>query len=102
MASSCSLVVVNYHSAALAAEAIRTARAASRNALQVVVVDNSVDPAETDGLRAHADTLVVAETNLGYGAAINRARAKCDGEVLLVCNPDVRFGAGSIDTLIST
>jgi N-acetylglucosaminyl-diphospho-decaprenol L-rhamnosyltransferase len=101
MAASCSLVLVNYHSAQLAAEAIRTARVATGNSLQVIVVDNSVDPNETAALRPHADILIAAETNLGYGAAVNRARAQCDGEVLLVCNPDVRFGAASIDVLIA-
>ena len=101
MATSCSLVLVNYHSSALAAEAIRTARAATRNPLQVIVIDNSVDREEAAALRSHADVLIVAERNLGYGAAVNRARAKCDGEVLLVCNPDVRFGGGSIDLLIA-
>jgi N-acetylglucosaminyl-diphospho-decaprenol L-rhamnosyltransferase len=100
MATSCSLVLVNYRSAALALEAIRTARAATRNPLQVIVVDNSVDSNEAAVLRAHVNILLVAETNLGYGAAVNRARAKCDGEVLLVCNPDVKFDAGSIDVLI--
>jgi N-acetylglucosaminyl-diphospho-decaprenol L-rhamnosyltransferase len=101
MATSCSLVVVNYHSAALAADAIRTARASTQNPLQVIVVDNSVDPSEAAALRSHADVLLVQETNLGYGTAVNRARAKCDGEVLIVCNPDVRFDAASIDTLIA-
>ncbi|HEX9500317.1 MAG TPA: glycosyltransferase [Thermoanaerobaculia bacterium] len=93
-------MLVNYRSAALALEAIRTARAATQNPLQVIVVDNSVDSNEAAALRVHADILIVAETNLGYGAAVNRARAKCDGEVLLVCNPDVQFDAGSIDMLI--
>ena len=101
MATSCSLVVVNYHSAALAAEAIRSARAATQNPLQVIVIDNSVDANEAAALRPHADVLIVAETNLGYGAAVNRARAQCDGEFLIVCNPDVRFDNGSIDTLIA-
>src|SRR5207248_7341990 len=101
MATSCSLVLINYRSVSLAVEAIRTARAATQNPLQVIVVDNSVDASEAAGLRSHADILIVSETNLGYGAAVNRARAKSDGEVLLVCNPDVRFEAGSIDTLIA-
>lgn len=101
MATSCSLVLVNYHSAALAVEAIRTARAATQRPLQVIAVDNSVDANEAAALRSHADVFIAAETNLGYGAAINRARAKSDGDVLLVCNPDVRFDAGSLDALIA-
>jgi GT2 family glycosyltransferase len=95
-----SLLVVNYRTAALAHEAIRTARAASNEPLQVVVVDNSVDAREAEALRDAADVLIVAETNLGYGAAINRGRRACDGDVIIVTNPDVRFGESSIDRLV--
>jgi len=100
MPASCSLVVVNYYSASLAIEAIRSARAATRLPIQVVVVDNSVHPGEAEALRQHADVLIVPSTNLGYGAAINRARPACDGEVLLACNPDIRFAPESIDALL--
>ncbi|HEY8849050.1 MAG TPA: hypothetical protein VIO12_07135, partial [Thermoanaerobaculia bacterium] len=58
MASRCSLVLINYKTAALAVDAIRSARAASGTPLQVVVVDNSVDDAEADALRPHADVLI--------------------------------------------
>ncbi|HYS55065.1 MAG TPA: glycosyltransferase [Thermoanaerobaculia bacterium] len=102
MPASCSLVVVNYRSASLAIDAVRSARAATQNPIQVVVFDNSVDPREADALQSHADVLMAADTNLGYGAAINRARSKCDGNVLLVCNPDIRLGPQSIDTLLDS
>ncbi|HEY2323131.1 MAG TPA: glycosyltransferase [Thermoanaerobaculia bacterium] len=95
-----SLLLVNYRSASLAIEAIRTARAATAEKLQVVVVDNSCDAAEADALRPHADMLIVSETNRGYAGAINDGRPRCDGEVIVVCNPDVTFGAGSIDALV--
>jgi GT2 family glycosyltransferase len=94
-----SLLLVNYRTAALAIEAIRTARGATASALQVVVVDNSCDPAEAEALRPHADVLIVSSTNRGYAGAINDGRPKCEGEVLVVCNPDVTFGGGSIDSL---
>jgi len=94
-----SLLLVNYRTAALAIEAIRTAHGATTGKLQVVVVDNSCDPAEAEALRPHADVLIVSSTNRGYAGAINDGRPKCDGEVLVVCNPDVTFGAGSIDAL---
>ena len=94
-----SLLVVNYRSAALALDAIRTARAASSSPLQVVVVDNSCDSSEADALRGTADILLVSEKNRGYAGAINLGRASCDGDVLVVTNPDVRFGEDSIDRL---
>jgi GT2 family glycosyltransferase len=93
-----SLLVINYRSAALAADAIRTARAATSHALQVVVVDNSLD--EADSLRAHADHVVTPSRNLGYAGGINAGRRFCDGEVIVVSNPDVRFAEASIDRLI--
>lgn len=100
MPSPCSLIIVNYHSAPLAIDAARSARAATRNPLQVVIIDNSVDDREAEALKHHADVFIAAETNLGYGTAINRARRHCDGDVVLAANPDVRFGPGSIDLLL--
>lgn len=94
-----SLLVVNYRSAALAIDAIRTARAATTDELQVVVVDNSCNAGEADALRPHADVLLVSATNRGYAGAINDGRRVCKGEVIVVCNPDVVFENGSIDAL---
>jgi GT2 family glycosyltransferase len=98
--TSVSLLVINYRSSALAADAIATARAASSRPLQVVVVDNSVDAGEADALRGIADTLIVSTHNAGYGAGINAGRRVCDGDVILVSNPDVRFSEKSIDRLV--
>ncbi|MBV9493816.1 MAG: glycosyltransferase [Acidobacteria bacterium] len=91
-----SLLVVNYRSAALAAEAIRTAHAASSTPLQVVVVDNSD---EADALRPHADVVIASATNRGYAGGINDGRRVCTGEILIACNPDVTFAPGAIDAL---
>lgn len=99
MPRSVSLIVVNYRSASLAIDAIRSARAATSAPLQVIAVDNTVDAAEAAALRPHADILLAPDRNLGYGAAINRARGKSDGDVLVVANADVVFGPQSIDRL---
>jgi N-acetylglucosaminyl-diphospho-decaprenol L-rhamnosyltransferase len=95
-----SLLVVNYRSAPLAAQAIATARAATRERMQVVVVDNSVDPREADALRAHADVLIASATNRGYAGGINDGRRACDGERIVISNPDVAFAPHSIDKLL--
>ncbi|HEV7241010.1 MAG TPA: glycosyltransferase family 2 protein [Thermoanaerobaculia bacterium] len=94
-----SLLVVNFRSAALAANAIRTAREAASSPLQVVVVDNSCDAREADALRGIADTLIVSETNRGYAGGINAGRRACEGEVILISNPDVIFAPQSLDLL---
>lgn len=95
-----SLLVVSYRSAALAAEAIRTARGATAAPLQVVVVDNSCDAREAEALRPHADVLLVSQTNRGYAGAINDGRRVCDGDTIIVTNPDVTFAPGAIDALV--
>lgn len=94
-----SLLVVNYRSAALAAEAIRSARAASTQPLQVVVVDNSCEPHAADALRGVADVLLVSPTNRGYAGGINDGRRACEGDVIVVTNPDIVFAPGAIDAL---
>jgi GT2 family glycosyltransferase len=98
--TSISLLVINYRTSALAADAIATARAASSRDLQVVVIDNSVDAAETDALRPFADVAIASPRNVGYAAGINAGRRLCDGDVIVVSNPDVRFGEQSIDRLL--
>lgn len=94
-----SLVVINYRSAALAVEAIRSARTATTSPLQVIAVDNSVDPREASDLRPHCDILLAPDKNLGYAGGINAGRAECRGEIMIVSNPDVLFGERSIDIL---
>jgi GT2 family glycosyltransferase len=93
------LVVVNYRSSSLALAAIRSARAASSEPLQVVVVDNSTDDAEAAALRSACDVLLTPSRNLGYAAAINLARRSIEAELMIVSNPDVIFGPASIDLL---
>jgi N-acetylglucosaminyl-diphospho-decaprenol L-rhamnosyltransferase len=95
-----SLLVVNYRSATLAVEAIRSARSATASPLQVIVVDNSMDPREAEILRPHADTLLAPDKNLGYAGAVNAGRPHCTGEIIVVSNPDVVFGPRSIDELV--
>ena len=94
-----SLLVVNYRTSALAAEAIRTARETSSMPLQVVVVDNSLEKSEEDALRPVADHLVVADRNLGYAGGINAGRRHCSGETIVIANPDVTFAPSAIDLL---
>ena len=94
-----SLLVVNYRSAALAAEAVRTARAATMEPLQVVAVDNSADPNEAAALRNVADVVIVSDSNRGYAGGINLGRRACEGSTIVVTNPDVTFGELALDRL---
>jgi N-acetylglucosaminyl-diphospho-decaprenol L-rhamnosyltransferase len=96
-----SLLVVNYRSAELAAEAIRSARESSSSPLQVVVVDNSCAPAEAAALRDVSDVLIVSTTNRGYAGGINDGRRSCVGDVIVVTNPDIAFAPRAIDHLVA-
>lgn len=95
-----SLLLINYRSAALAIDAIRTALASSSQPLQVVAVDNSTDASEARALGPVADVVIAASRNLGYAGGINAGRRACDGDVIIVTNPDVRFGGNAIDALV--
>ncbi|HEX6160149.1 MAG TPA: glycosyltransferase, partial [Thermoanaerobaculia bacterium] len=78
---------------------IRSARAASSRPLEVVVVDNSLDPREAEALRKHADVLIASASNRGYAGGINDGRRACSGEILIVSNPDVVYHDQAIDRL---
>jgi GT2 family glycosyltransferase len=97
-----SLLIVNYRSAALAANAIRTARDGTTTPLEVIVVDNSCDPAEADALKPIADIVIALPTNRGYAGGINLGRQSCKGETLIVSNPDLTFSPGALDLLNET
>lgn len=97
-----SLVVVNYRSASLCRDAVASARAASSEPLEVIIVDNSCDRAEAEALAGiGAETLIVAAGNLGYAAGANAGIRAASGTKLLVSNPDVVFGAGCVDELVT-
>jgi N-acetylglucosaminyl-diphospho-decaprenol L-rhamnosyltransferase len=95
-------VVVNYNAAP---ELRRCLESLAANSVgEVVVVDNgSVD----DSCRvAGAAGVCWVETgaNLGYGRAANRgavAVAEESDEFLLVCNPDVELGPGSVAAMVA-
>jgi N-acetylglucosaminyl-diphospho-decaprenol L-rhamnosyltransferase len=72
--------------------------------VSVVMADNgSTDGAPEEAVERHANTrLLRTGANLGYGTAVNRAVAAIepDSEFLIVANPDVQWGPGSIDALL--
>lgn len=95
-----SLLIINYRSAALAADAIRTAREASSVPLDVVVVDNSLDPDEAEALRGTCDSLIVSTSNRGYAGGINDGMKVCRSDRIVIANPDILFDARAIDELV--
>lgn len=76
--------------------------------LRVIMADNgSTDGTPQEALTRYPGTeLLCTGGNLGYGAAVNRAVTRSaddpsgDDEFVLVANPDVVWGPGSIDALL--
>lgn len=71
---------------------------------QVIMADNgSTDGAPEAAEAAHPNVrLLHTGGNIGYGGAVNRAVAEVDpsAEFVVVANPDVRWGPGSLDRLL--
>lgn len=71
--------------------------------LSVVIADNgSSDGTPEEAVERYPGTrLLRTGANLGYGTAVNRAVATVppDQEFILIANPDVTWGPGSIDAL---
>jgi len=96
------LVIINYRSAALTAQAIASARRASNAPLQVLLIDNSCDAAELRALDyVGADRVVAAPSNLGYAGGINLALSLTSRDEIVISNPDVEFFGSSIDQLFA-
>ena len=77
---------------------------ATDRSVKVIMADNgSVDGAPEEAVQRYPGTeLLRTGGNLGYGAAVNRAIAAVPAgqEFIVVANPDVMWGPGSIDALV--
>lgn len=100
------IVTVSYNSGRYLTEFLASTRAAAEQACPVIVADNR--SSDVDALRAATEaagaTFLALDTNDGYGSAVNRAvdALPRDVEWVLVSNPDVVLGAGSVDVLLAT
>jgi len=104
-----SCLLVNYFSAATLGRALQSvlaqqlASASLQIALDVVVVDNSVDAQEARQLQEKMAALptpsnisvqlILNSTNIGFGEGNNLAFAKCQGDMVMLLNPDARMSA---------
>jgi GT2 family glycosyltransferase len=106
--SSLTLVVVHYHTPALACRAVEElASQAQRDALalDIVVVDNGSDERAREALRELAGRvplrLVDAGRNLGYAGAANVGLDQARSFALGVMNPDVLVQSGCLRALLA-
>jgi N-acetylglucosaminyl-diphospho-decaprenol L-rhamnosyltransferase len=103
MAVSVSAIVVNYQTADLTLEAVRSV-VTDPGVEEVVVVDNGSKDGSADSLRAHCVSdkvrIVVSRKNLGFGGGVNLGVRQASGELLFLINSDAVLEPGSLAGLI--
>lgn len=105
MSSQLAVVTVTYSPGRHLQEFLDTLDGATELSTQVILADNG----STDGTpEAAADAnehvrLLRTGGNIGYGGAMNRAVAEIDpaAEFVVLANPDIRWGVGAIDDLLT-
>jgi N-acetylglucosaminyl-diphospho-decaprenol L-rhamnosyltransferase len=99
------VVVVTYSPGETLERCLDTLEKATTRGYRVVLADNgSVDGAPEKAAAEHPNvTLLHTGGNLGYGTAANRGVATLPDEYgwIVVANPDLEFGAGSLDVLLA-
>ena len=99
-----SVVAVTYSPGTHLDRFLSSLTVATDRPLTVVLADNgSIDGAPEEAVTRYPGTrLLRTGANLGYGTAVNRAVATLadDEEFVVVANPDVTWGPGSIDALL--
>jgi len=91
------VVVVNFHSASLVGRTVAVVREFAGAGTRLILVDNSPGDGAAGIVRAADPNAIVIQNavNRGYAAAVNRAVAVADAELLLLVNPDVECITGS-------
>ncbi|MFC7447565.1 glycosyltransferase family 2 protein [Rhodococcus daqingensis] len=104
MSSQLAVVTVTYSPGKHLQSFLDTLEGATTSKTQVIMADNgSTDGAPEAALEQNSNVrLLRTGGNIGYGGAINRAVAELDpeAEFVVIANPDLRWGAGSIDVLL--
>lgn len=98
-----SLVVVCHHSSSVLADCLASFRSEARAAAvagEVVVIEQSEDPAEAERVGALRADRLELRPNRGYAAGLNAGIAAAGGEVLLLANPDTVLQEGSLKALL--
>jgi N-acetylglucosaminyl-diphospho-decaprenol L-rhamnosyltransferase len=98
------VVTVTYSPGETLAAFLDSLPAATTRPVRVVLADNgSVDGAPEKAAEREGVELLRIGENVGYGTAANRGIAQLGPEVgwVVVANPDLVFGEGSLDTLLA-
>ena len=93
------VAIVNWNTRELLRTCLRTVGA--QEPVQLVVADNGSHDGSVEMVRREfpSATLVVSPENPGYGAAANRALARCSAEYVLLLNSDTEVRPGALRAL---
>jgi N-acetylglucosaminyl-diphospho-decaprenol L-rhamnosyltransferase len=98
------VVTVTYSPGETLDNFLDTLAEATERPYQVVLADNGSTDGVPEKAAAERDNVRLLSTgeNLGYGAAANRGAAEFGDEFgwVVVANPDIEWGAGSVDELL--
>lgn len=104
------VITVTYSPGAYLREFLDSLGAATTRRTTVIMADNGSTDGAPEAAVSESVELLHTGGNIGYGAAINAAVRSLEGrrhggeidpEFFLFANPDVQFGAGSIDELLA-
>jgi GT2 family glycosyltransferase len=94
-----SVIIVNYHSAALTKKAVHSVFASDEET-EVVVVDNSATEEERERLGELRNegrlTLILNSQNEGFAKACNRAYERAQGDYIFLLNPDASLASSTL------
>ncbi len=96
-----SAVIVNYNTRQHLLDCVRSLR--EDGVADVVVADNGSRDGSAEAVWNADPEVTVVHTggNLGYGGGANRGSALTRGDLLLVCNADVRVEPGAVKSLVA-
>lgn len=96
-----SAVIVNYNTRRYLLDCVRSLR--EEGVTDVIVADNGSRDGSAEAVSSADGEVTVVHTggNLGYGGGANRGSAVARGDLLLVCNADVRIEPGAIKSLVA-
>ncbi len=94
------LVVVTYSPGESLRTFLSSLTTATARPYEVVLADNGSTDGAPEAAVGPGVRLLPTGGNLGYGSAANLGAAEFDGEWLVVANPDVEWGPGSLDELL--
>ena len=90
------IVVVNFRSAPLILRTVTLVREFAGEEARLIVVDNSPGDGAAEIVRAAAPdaTIITNSVNRGFAAAVNKAVAVAEAEIVCLLNPDVQRISG--------